>query len=296
MKAEEIIALMGKSVKHPEVQKVMAYYGLKKPRLSGYESVTAFSDKMGISIDFLPTESFETEYADSSITLKGNSADHDEPNMELLVECITFEKNFKEGLPYQLKFNESTEQLAELGKPHQKEKNGDGYNCFFLNGQHRILTSLAQDKTLRFLRIWPISNEIKKALKRKEMTARQSKNLKPEALPVFDSLNQQNPILLWKERRLAGDELFSDASLHASGLALDTFVDKIKTAMAERKANKIGTAIKEVVMAFNRLNEKYQHIDTLEREELCRFIDLVISTSGFELEEGEDVTEEWRHW
>ena len=296
MKAEGIIALIGKSVKQPEVQKVMQYYGLKKPRLSGYESVNTFSDKMGISIDFLPVESFESEYLTPAATPRPNRADQDKPNMELLVECITFEQNFKEELPYHLKFNENAEHFTQLGKPQQKEKNENGHNWFFLNDKHRILTALAQDKTLRFLRIWPISNEIKNAIQRKEMIARQNKNLKPQSVAEFDGLNREKPTLLWDERRLAGDELFTEISLKASNLALDSFLDKIKTATAERKANKITTAIKEIVIAFNKLNEKYQHVDTMEREELCSFIDLAVRTSGFEIEEGEDLTEEWRAW
>jgi hypothetical protein len=48
---------------------------------------------------------------------------------------------------------------------------------------------------------------------------------------------------------------------------------------------------------LNKINNNLDYfIDTIEREELCNFIVQAISTTGFELKEGYDITEEWRDW
>ena len=50
-------------------------------------------------------------------------------------------------------------------------------------------------------------------------------------------------------------------------------------------------------MAFNRFNEKNNGmIETTEREELCDFINTLVRTTGLPVDEGIDLTEEWREW
>jgi len=53
--------------------------------------------------------------------------------------------------------------------------------------------------------------------------------------------------------------------------------------------------VKDVVIKFNELNEKYDYfIETLEREELCEFIDEALRTIGYNPKG--DITEKWREW
>ncbi|UKS27290.1 hypothetical protein LOZ80_38655 [Paenibacillus sp. HWE-109] len=45
------------------------------------------------------------------------------------------------------------------------------------------------------------------------------------------------------------------------------------------------------------MNEENDYfIETMEREELAEFIDKVAQLAGLEVEEGQDITEEWREW
>ncbi|QLG36682.1 hypothetical protein HW560_30590 [Paenibacillus sp. E222] len=62
-------------------------------------------------------------------------------------------------------------------------------------------------------------------------------------------------------------------------------------------------AVEEVLVTFNEMNEANDYfIETMEREELADFIDKAARLAGLEIEEDEDITEEWRdsneaiHW
>ena len=53
---------------------------------------------------------------------------------------------------------------------------------------------------------------------------------------------------------------------------------------------------KKVVEKLNELNEEFEFIETGEREDLCEWIDLVIKSTGHNLDEYEDLTEDYREW
>ena len=49
--------------------------------------------------------------------------------------------------------------------------------------------------------------------------------------------------------------------------------------------------------SLNKINNKYdEFIDTMEREELCEFINIVVRQTGLEIDKNVDLTEEWREW
>ena len=52
-----------------------------------------------------------------------------------------------------------------------------------------------------------------------------------------------------------------------------------------------------MVVAFNEMNEANGYfIETMEREELADFIDKAARLAGLDIQEDEDITEEWREW
>jgi len=51
-----------------------------------------------------------------------------------------------------------------------------------------------------------------------------------------------------------------------------------------------------VVIRINKLNEKYDDIAKMEREDLCMFFDTATAAGIAGLECQEDITEEWREW
>nr|WP_180321250.1 hypothetical protein [Mesobacillus jeotgali] len=107
-------------------------------------------------------------------------------------------------------------------------------------------------------------------------------------------INEKLPTVLWRERMVAGDDMFTEEALAASEKALQRYVSSLKSLkIPTEKA--ILKKVKEVVNEFNRLNEEYNYfIETLEREELWEFIDEKAREAG--LDADEDITEEWREW
>ena len=75
---------------------------------------------------------------------------------------------------------------------------------------------------------------------------------------------------------------------------LTEYIDNLVVATKEKKANKVLSAVKKVVLSLNKLEQKYGHIETIEREELCPFILDAVKTTGFQCDY--DLTEEWREW
>ena len=65
----------------------------------------------------------------------------------------------------------------------------------------------------------------------------------------------------------------------------------------QKKATNIYNSIKKIVRAINKINDKHDgFIETMEREELCDFINNVVRKTGLDIEPNIDLTEEWREW
>ncbi|WP_432983929.1 hypothetical protein [Dactylosporangium sp. CA-233914] len=94
------------------------------------------------------------------------------------------------------------------------------------------------------------------------------------------------------------------------------FTDGVDAALAafERDVAGLGTdpadevvwaAVERVVCALNVVDETFEgHIDTITREELCEYIDDVVTDAGVDVEaltarrgcEPHELTDEWRDW
>ena len=302
MTGQELIELLGYSINDLKVKEAMKTFNLPKPKLFGYGSSMALNSKNGISLDFRPRVMFEREFLEPPHTLVPDFSiaisdlDPSSENMEFFIECVTFSKPFITDLPFGLKSDDTADAFLKLGKSHSKQTLPERYIWYFLSDKYRILTSLDKNKHLEFLRVWLIDNEIRKAQKRKETIKTQDKNIIPLLVGQIETLKSKKPTILWRKRMLDGDELFTNENIEQSDILLDSFLHSLQLATKEKKANKILTAIKAVVIAFNKLNDKYAHIDTQEREELCDFIDTLIKSTGFEINKNEDITYEWREW
>jgi hypothetical protein len=66
----------------------------------------------------------------------------------------------------------------------------------------------------------------------------------------------------------------------------------------------VWTAVKQVVLALNAIDEGYEAIETEEREELCEYIDAVLAEAGIDVAalavrdgvQPHAVTDRWREW
>lgn len=110
----------------------------------------------------------------------------------------------------------------------------------------------------------------------------------------FEQLDEEMPTIQWRSRMLEGDEIFTEESIANSEKALQNFVKGI-VSLDKPTEVEILEKVREVVIKFNELNEKFDYyIETMEREELYEFIDKLARKAG--LNTNEDITEEWREW
>ncbi|MDQ0721943.1 hypothetical protein QF049_003204 [Paenibacillus sp. W4I10] len=94
-----------------------------------------------------------------------------------------------------------------------------------------------------------------------------------------------------------GDELFTEERLLMSDQALDTYLHQLIALQETKDSERMMKAVEEVVVRFNEMNEANGYfIETMEREELADFIDKAARLTGLDIEEDEDITEEWREW
>ncbi|PQP82703.1 hypothetical protein C0Q44_14955 [Paenibacillus sp. PCH8] len=115
---------------------------------------------------------------------------------------------------------------------------------------------------------------------------------------ALQHLFYEKPTKLWNERMVEhGDEFFTEERLLLSDKALDTFLHQLIALEESKHPERIMKAVEEVVTTFNEMNEANGYfIETMEREELADFIDKAARLVGLEIEEDEDITEEWREW
>ena len=52
----------------------------------------------------------------------------------------------------------------------------------------------------------------------------------------------------------------------------------------------------KLVKKLNKINDKYGLIETMEREELCEWMNAIIRKTGLELADDVDITDEYREW
>ncbi|MBK8808292.1 MAG: hypothetical protein IPO21_17365 [Bacteroidales bacterium] len=105
------------------------------------------------------------------------------------------------------------------------------------------------------------------------------------------------PTTEWKRRQNEGDNLFTDKGINVIESLLKDYIKTLTELTNQKKATNIYNSIKKIVIAINKINDKHAgFIETLEREELCDFINGVIRKTGLEIEQNIDLTEEWREW
>ena len=94
-----------------------------------------------------------------------------------------------------------------------------------------------------------------------------------------------------------GDHEFTAEALEQSSELLSSFIDDVAKATRKKNATSIYSALKKAVTSFNRLTKKHGgFIGTLERDELAGYLQDAVALSGFVIEAGVDLTEDYRTW
>jgi hypothetical protein len=122
----------------------------------------------------------------------------------------------------------------------------------------------------------------------------------------FTTLKSQLPTKEWriemeedqKDDDLDPDEIkFNEVILTTVDSILNNYISDMESLAPNNVTEEsIKKEIKKVVLALNDFDEIRHFIDTGQREDLCEFIDKVITATGYKIPDHEDYTLEWRAW
>ena len=291
MNGDEILDLIGRPAGSAQVRKFLTIYELNTPETF---SDSAWSREHGVSVEFSSRVYYERYYesapeADSSAT--GHA-------QERIANEITFESYFTGTLPGGLSFRDGLQAFIKVGKRLTKDiEEETGRQIYrMLTDRHVVMVSADQGGQVQFIRYWPVEKKIRKMVNRKAEIKRQDQHIQADAAGRIDGMKSMYPALIWIQRMKAGDESFSEKSIYNTQQLLERYLSDLTLAAESHKASSVVKAVKNVVSGLNKLNHKYHHIDTLEREELCIFITKAAKATGYQIDDSEDITEEWREW
>lgn len=249
----------------------------------GYHAPNVFNLEKGIIFSFRSRYVFERSYLEPPYpTLdmpfpRPPFTDPDAIVCELMLEMIWFDDSKFEGnLPFGLKFGDANTEFIKQGKPYKKISYTNIYGSCFIRDKYELQLQFDKDHKLLRMFVSLIGNDIRRFFRREETIKEQNKNIKSEFVNNVLLWKDAKPTERWCERMKGGDDCFSGENIEATDKILDDFINQLAAATNEKKAGKVLSTIKKVVTALNKLNAKYNHIETMEREELCAFIDSAI--------------------
>lgn len=305
MTASLLTDLLGKSILSDELNSFMKKFGLPtdpEKNLDYHGKVydtSSDSKKNGIYLNLDGYDRHKLEYGEPNSVSK-------KPTDELFLDEITIDNNFLKtkkasvvDLPFGLLFGDNQETvLKKLGKkPYDKSLTSYGHCWWTQFEDFRILTALSPDFQLIWVRIMKLTLDEKEKIKLKKYLNQQNKNIKPENNKKILPYSGKLPTIEWKRRKKEGDNLFTDKGIVAVESLLKEYLLTLSELTIQKKATNIYTSIKKIVTSLNKINDKNDgFIETLEREELCEFINNVVRETGLDIDKNIDLTEEWREW
>lgn len=297
--------LLGKSILSAELNSFMKKFGLptNPERNLDYHGkvydTSSNSKRNGIYLNFDGYDRHKLEYGEPDSVSK-------KPTDELFLDEITVDNNFLNtrkpsvaDLPFGLLFGDTQKLVVQkLGKkPYDKSLTSYGHCWWTQFEDFRILTAFSPDFELIWVRIMKLTSNEKEKIKLKKYLTQQNKNINPENNKRILEYSGNLPTLKWNRRKKDGDNLFTDKGIVAVESLLKEYLLTLSELTAEKKAAVIYNSIKRIVTSLNKINAKNGgFIETLEREELCEFINNVVRETGFDIDKNNDLTEEWREW
>ena len=301
----DLIALLGQSALSPAFESFKSnfIFTAEAPAALNYQgyiylAVLRDSNK-GIFLEFCGHRLYKEQFGEPDSVINTD-------NDELILKEITIDNLYyktkiepKIGLPFNLRFGDNKEMvIAKLNKkPAEKSETTYGYAWWFMFDNFRMLATLNHEYKLIWIRLMRLTTaEIKKKELKKEL-ARQNKAIIMANASMIPDFIQKLPTIEWRKRKEQGDETFTDKAINQAETILTGYLQILSMLTQQQKAAGIYNSVRKIVMAFNRFNEKNNGvIETIEREEICDFINSVVRTTGLPIEEGIDLTAEWREW
>ena len=171
---------------------------------------------------------------------------------------------------------------------------GSAYDVLF--EEFRLLVVLNPKEQLRRLILFKLELYEKERIRLKAFLKSQNKNIDPNRIPEIQAFLSEIPIPEWRQRMAEGDDMFSEESITAVETALTEYVQTLCEAVQKKNATTVYNSMGKLVKKLNKINNKYGLIETMEREELCEWMNIIIRKTGLELEDNVDITDEYREW
>jgi len=110
----------------------------------------------------------------------------------------------------------------------------------------------------------------------------------------------------WKAKALAegeteqGSELYPEAGIMRAEDILEEFKTNLRKIKGQNDSQAILNEVESTILKLNELTSSGglapDMIETGEREEFCDFIDYWAKDAGLFIEDGDDITADWREW
>ena len=105
----------------------------------------------------------------------------------------------------------------------------------------------------------------------------------------------ENPTIIWKRRLPLLTRLLQGKYIRKAKRLLDNYTCELAS-IHDKDSVSIIRIVKETIFRLNDLNESGEFIDTEEREDICLFINKTAAEAGLHIDQGEDITQEYRTW
>jgi hypothetical protein len=303
MKPENVLDKLGHSINNPEIEAILSFFEIKERPSAvlqswGGLSITGVKNQeIGIYFDFTTEMGYNSRYGEvkSKFTTE---------KYELILEEITFgdKSQYPYQLPFGLTFNDEYKTIYKKigGSLTSKSAPADNEGDIvyrFLTTDYRIIVRQKDGKAIQFVRIFPIEVTERKNIELKKSLKKQNTNISDWNKEQLLSLKEQLPTLDWTKSMLEGDSCFTEKNIYDSEVLFNSFLDQLILGATKKDANKIYSGLTTATMAFNKLQKKHNgFIETFEREQIIDFFEKAIKMTGFQIEEGLDMTQDIREW
>jgi hypothetical protein len=303
MNPENVLEKLGHSIYNPELEETLRFFEIKERPAAvlqswGGLSITGVSNpEIGIYFDFTTEMGYNSRYGE----IKSR---YTTEKYELILNEITFGDNsqYSYQLPFDLTYNDDYKTIYKkiggslTSKSAAVDDKGD-IVYRFITTNYRIIIRQKNGKVIQFVRIFPLEIAEKKSIELKRSLKRQNANISDRNKEQILDLKQQLPTLDWTISMLEGDSCFTEKNIHDSQVLFNSFLAQLILAASKKDATKIFSELNKATKAFNKLQKKHNgFIETLEREQIIAFFEKAIKLTGFQIEEGLDLTQDIREW
>ena len=171
---------------------------------------------------------------------------------------------------------------------------GTAYDAVF--DEFRLIEALDTEGKLIWLRLFKLELYEKERIRLKTFLKTQNKNIDPNRIPEIQAFASEMPIPQWRKRMAEGDDMFSEESIAVVETTLTDYVQTLCDTVQKKNAATVYNSVGKLVRTINKINDKYGLIETLERDELGEWINILVRKTGIILDDNMDVTEEYREW